>query len=141
MYNKLCAVLIGVIISVMITFNGVLASRIGNYSSIVIIHVVGIIALSLILLIKRQKISFKKGIPLYFYTGGAIGVVLTIFNNLSVNSLGVTLTLSAGILGQSIAATVIDHFGLIGMKVHKLRGKKIIGYSIVLCGIIIMTIY
>lgn len=138
---KLCAVLIGAITSVMITVNGLLASKIGNYTAIVIIHVVGITALSLILLIKKQKISFKKGIPLYLYTGGAIGVILTIFNNLSVNSLGVTLTLSAGIFGQSIAATIIDHFGLIGMKVHKLKGKKIIGYFIVLCGIIIMTIY
>ena len=138
---KLCAVFIGAIISVMITFNGVLASRIGNYTAIVIIHVVGIIALSLILLIKKQKVSFKKRIPLYLYTAGAIGVILTIFNNLSVNSLGVTLTLSAGVFGQSVAATMIDHFGLMGMKVHRLKGKKIIGYSIVLCGIIIMTIY
>ncbi len=138
--NKLSAVFIGVLISIMITFNGFLANKIGNYTAVVVIHVVGILVVSFILLIKRQKIILKKDMPFYLYSAGAIGVVMTIFNNLCTNSLGVTVTLAIGLFGQSVAATIIDHFGLLGMKVHKLKKKKILGYSIVLCGIIIMTI-
>ena len=139
--NKLSAVFIGVLISIMISFNGVLSGSIGNYPAVVVIHIVGIILVSAILILKKQKISFKEHIPFYLFTGGAIGVVMTIFNNLCVNALGVSLTLSIGLFGQSVAATIIDHFGLLGMETHKLKPKKIIGFSIVLCGIIIMTIY
>jgi len=139
--NKLSAVFIGILISIMITFNGALSSKIGNYPAVVIIHIVGIILVIAILIIKRQKISFKEHIPLYLFTGGAIGVIMTIFNNLCVNALGVSLTLSLGLFGQSVAATIIDHFGLLGMETHKLKPKKLIGFSIVLCGIIIMTVY
>jgi len=139
--NKLSAVFIGVLISIMISFNGALSGSIGNYPAVVVIHIVGIILVSAILILKKQKISFKEHIPFYLFTGGAIGVVMTIFNNLCVNALGVSLTLSIGLFGQSVAATIIDHFGLLGMETHKLKPKKIIGFSIVLCGIIIMTIY
>lgn len=139
--NKLSAVFIGIIISIMISFNGALSSKVGNYPAVVIIHIVGIILVIAILVIKRQKICFKEHIPFYLFTAGAIGVIMTIFNNLCVNTLGVSLTLSIGLFGQSVASTIIDHFGLLGMETHKLKPKKIIGYSIVLCGIIIMTIY
>jgi len=138
---KLSAIFIGGIISLMLFCNGELSLRLGNYNAVVLIHLVGILVVACIMIIKHQKFSFGKSIPIYLYTGGAIGVIMIIFNNICINALGVSLTLSIGLLSQSLAASVIDHFGLLGMEIHKLKKRKIIGFSFVLLGIVIMTIY
>ena len=138
---KLSAIFIGGLISLMLFCNGELSIRLGNYNAVVLIHIVGIVVVGSILIIKKQKLSFDRSIPIYLYTGGAIGVIMVIFNNLCMNSLGVSLTLSIGLLGQSLAASLIDHFGLLGMEIHKLKKRKIVGFSFVLLGIVTMTIF
>ena len=138
---KLAAIFIGGIISIMLFSNGELSLGLGNYNAVVLIHIVGLLVISCILVIKKQKFAFNKSIPIYLYTGGTIGVIMVIFNNICMNSLGVSLTLSIGLLGQSVAASLIDHFGLLGMEIHKLKKRKIIGFSFVLLGIVVMTIF
>lgn len=137
---KLSASFIGVLIALMVTFNGILAKQIGDYLSILIINLVGLIAISLILIIKNKKINLKKDIPIYFFSGGAIGVIMVFFNNISFNNLGVSLTLSLGLFGQSIAAVIIDHFGLLGMAKHRFNKKKTTGFILIFIGIFIMII-
>ena len=138
---KVAATLIGLIISIMVTFNGTLDSYTGNYLSILIIHIVGLITITFILLIKKEKIGFNKKLPVYMFSGGAIGVFLVLLNNICFGSLGVSLTLSLGVFGQLVLSIVIDHFGLFGMKQYKFNKKKLIGFTIMLIGIVVMTIY
>ncbi|MEJ9170093.1 DMT family transporter, partial [Bacillus thuringiensis] len=64
-----------------------------------------------------------------------------LFNNISFSVLGASITIALSLLGQSIASIVIDHFGLLGMKVAKCEKKKLIGLCFISSGIIIMTIY
>ncbi len=138
---KFYAILIGVLITIMVTFNGILESHIGNYLAVLIIHIVGLTSISLILIMKREKPVFKKGIPYYLYSGGAIGILLVLVNNICFSNLGASLTLSLGVFGQLLLSSVIDHFGLMGMDVYKFQPKKLIGFSIILIGIVIMTVY
>lgn len=97
---KFYAILIGVLITIMVTFNGILESHIGNYLAVLIIHIVGLTSISLILIMKREKPVFKKGIPYYLYSGGAIGILLVLVNNICFSNLGASLTLSLGVFGQ-----------------------------------------
>ncbi|NLK43666.1 MAG: EamA-like transporter family protein, partial [Tissierellia bacterium] len=62
-------------------------------------------------------------------------------NNICFSNLGASLTLSLGVFGQLLLSSVIDHFGLMGMDVYKFQPKKLIGFSIILIGIVIMTVY
>ncbi|MBE7123320.1 DMT family transporter [Bacillus cereus] len=140
MYNFL-SVFIGVLIAIMLPLNGILSESTGNYTASVIIHLVGLIAVVFILIINKNKIHFDKGIPLYLYSAGAIGVFTVLFNNISFSALGASITIALSLLGQSIASIVIDHFGLLGMKVAKFEQKKLIGLFFISSGIIIMTIY
>lgn len=135
------AIFIGALIAIMVTFNGVLASYLGNYQSILVVNIVGLISVSLILIIKRKKIKLNRYIPIYLYTAGAIGVFLVFFNNLNFNYLGVSLTLSIGLLGQSITSGIIDHYGLFGMKVHKFHKEKLFGFLLISTGIAIMIFF
>ncbi|WP_026477435.1 DMT family transporter [Alkaliphilus transvaalensis] len=135
------SVLVGGLISLMIMFNGSLANSLNNYTSNVIIHSVGLVALIFILIFNREQIKFKKNIPVYFYSGGAIGVFTVLFTNISFASLGITIPLALGLLGQSLASILIDHLGLMGGKVVKFQRKKCIGLLFILVGIVVMIAF
>lgn len=117
MYNIL-SLLIGMLIAIMVAFNGQLSSGIGNYLSLVLIHLLGYIALVLLMIIKKIKIPFKFTQPLWLYSAGAISVFTVMFNNLGYPVLGVSLPVALGLLGQVITSLVFDHFGFLGLMLH-----------------------
>ena len=138
---KASAVVIGILIAVMVSINGVLSKYTDQYVSILIIHMVGLIAVSIILIFKRARFSLPKNVPLYLFGGGFLGVFMVFLNNLCFNLLGASLTLSLGIFGQLVLACFIDHYGLFGLGVYKFKKKKVIGFSIILSGLVTMIIY
>ncbi|MCF0149325.1 MAG: DMT family transporter [Clostridium sp.] len=140
MYNIL-SLLTGLLITLMISLNGILSNHLGNYSSTLIIHIVGSILLTLVLFLKKIKISYSKNIPIIFYSAGIIGVFTVLFNNISFTAIGASLTISLGLLGQTITSLFIDSFGLMEMKKVKFEKKKIFGLSLIILGIVVMTIY
>jgi transporter family-2 protein len=122
-------------------FNGVLSQNLGNYPASAIIHFLGLIIISLVLTVKRIRINLCRDIPLYLYIGGFLGVFTILFNNIGFSHLGASLTLALGLLGQTIASIVIDHFGLLGMEIVKFRKEKLAGLIAISLGIVIMTVY
>lgn len=139
--NNSISALIGTAIAIMILFNGTLSTAYGNYTSSVIIHIIGLFSIILVVLATKTKFVIRKDIPLYLFSAGAIGVFTVLFNNLSFHALGVSITIALGLLGQSIASILIDHFGLLGMKSIRFEKKKLIGLSCIILGIIVMTIF
>ncbi|NWK68857.1 DMT family transporter [Bacillus paramycoides] len=140
LYNFL-SVFIGALIAIMIPLNGILSEIIGNYTASVVIHLVGLVGVVIVLIINKNKILFEKGIPLYLYSAGAIGVFTVLFSNISFSALGASITIALSLLGQSITSIVIDHYGLLGMKVAKFEKKKLIGLLFISSGIVVMTIF
>ena len=138
---KSAGVLVGLLIAIMVTINGTLAGVVGDYAATVVIHFIGLLLISIILIAKKLKIRVEKQIPLYWFSGGAIGAFMIIFNNMSFSHLGVSLTLALGLVGQLIASAVIDHYGLFGLNVSKFKKEKMIGFITIFAGITIMVIY
>lgn len=138
---KLSATFSGLLIAIMVTLNGTLAKHLDDYFSILIIHIVGLLSVSLILIIKKKTFNLKQEVPIYLLSGGAVGVFLVLFNNLCFKNMGVSLTLSLGLLGQSIASVIIDHFGLLGMNTYKFRNEKLVGFFLIFIGIAVMITY
>lgn len=137
---KLYAVIVGILLATMISVNGALCGKLQNGFTLLIIHLAGIITTGIFLIITRKKVSIK-GIPFYFLFGGFMGFFVVLLNNICVIKIGVALTIALSLLGQSIICGIIDHYGLLGMKIHKFKQEKIIGFCVVLAGIIVMTIY
>lgn len=135
---KTSAVFIGILIAIMVAFNGVLASYTDQYTALLIIHIVGLIAVTIVLIFKKQKFKLTKNIPIYLFSGGLIGVLMVYSTNLCFNTIGASLTLSLGVFGQLILASFIDHYGLFGLNVYKFKKKKIIGFFIILLGLVTM---
>lgn len=133
--------LIGALLAVMIYLNGELANHIGNYASSSFIHLTGLILVSLILLLTRAESPFQKGISPVLLTGGGLGFLTVVFANVGFINLGVSLTLALGLLGQTVSALVIDHFGWLGAPVVKFDRRKIGSLALIACGITAMAYF
>ena len=128
------SLLTGILISVMVAFNGGLTAQYGIYSATVIIHIVGLCLISAVVLFKREPV-FAQRYAWFLYLGGAIGVMTTVFNNFAFGRISVSAILALGLLGQSTAGIVIDQFGLFQMPRHPFTKQKLIGLSLILAGI------
>lgn len=131
------SLLTGILISFMIVFNGGLTKQYGVYSATVIIHITGLILISLAVLIKREQ-PFSKRYAWFLYLGGAIGVLTTVFNNFSFGRISVSAILALGLFGQSISGLVIDQHGFFGMPKYPFTKQKLIGLLLILAGIVSM---
>ncbi len=131
------AILNGSVIAIMINFNKELAEASGLMFSIVVIHLVGGLLATSIILILRPKI-IERPHPL-LRVGGLFGVALVFMNTLCFQNIGASLTLATVVLGQSITAFIADTTGFLGVKTYKFDRKKLIGFLISLSGIIIMA--
>lgn len=140
MYN-LFALCTGFLISIMIFINGTLSNYVGSYMAIFILHLVALVFVQIIMLFKKENNFSKESIPIYLFFGGAIGVFINLFNIMCFKKLGMSLTISLGLLGQTIFSCIIDHFGFLGVKQQKFTKSKIVGFLLLLSGISIMTFY
>ena len=131
------SLLTGIIISVMIAFNGALTEEYGVYTATLLIHLAGLLLISLIVLIKREN-PFLKRHSWFLYLGGAIGVFTTIANNVSFGRISVSAILALMLFGQSVAGIIVDRYGLFNMPKHPFAKRKLFGAALVLCGIAVM---
>ena len=140
MYNIL-ALVIGALISVMISFNSGLEGYVGSTYSVVIIHAVGLIAILIVAAIKKEKIVIKEAIPFYLFLGGIFGVMLTLVNIITIGGIGVALTTALAVFGQLVFSSLVDHFGLFGLTKYEFNPKKLVGFFIVLVGLVLSLIH
>lgn len=137
MYKTL-AVFDGVLIALMVSFNGLLAFQLGNGPSLLIIHIVGLAGTILLFLASRASYKSVRGLPFYLFLAGALGIFNVLFNNLSFTALGAALTLSLNLVGQLLASMLLDHFGLLGLVQNRINSMKLIGITIMILGIFLM---
>lgn len=133
----LLSLLGGMLISVMVVFNGGLNSRVGQIPALVIIHLVGLLFILLLMFIRREKLRLKR-LPFYLYSAGLIGVATTVFNNTAFGHISVSAMMALGLLGESVSSLLADHFGLLGLPKRPFRLQKLWGGLLALIGIIFM---
>ena len=131
------SLLTGVLITVMVAVNGGLTQHYGVYSAAVIIHIVGLILISVLVYAKGER-PFANRKPWHLYLGGALGVMTTVFLNLAFGRISVSAIMALGLLGQSIAGLVFDRYGLMGMPKHPFGRGQLIGLTLILAGIVAM---
>ena len=67
MFNFL-SMIAGALIAIMTSFNGILSTYTGNYTSSVLIHFVGLIGIILVLIINKSKLIYDKNISIFLYS-------------------------------------------------------------------------
>lgn len=134
--------LAGIGIPFMAALNGGLGFRLQNPAlATSILFSVGLaLALSVLLLTSgAPKIIHAPGTPWYFYFGG----VFVIFYILSITAIaprfGVGNAVSFVLLGQIVAMSVIDHFGLMEAQRFQLTTQRLIGLFFMAFGVLLVV--
>jgi transporter family-2 protein len=138
MYKNL-AVLAGILVAILIFFNGLAAKAIGLYNSNLIYHFIGLVIILIVAFVKKNKGFSLRKIPLIFILPGILNVTTVVLNSVCMNQIGITMTIALSMLGQLIISNIIDHFGLFSMPVVKFKKKKLIGFSIIGLGVLAMV--
>ena len=135
------AFITGVIISVMVIFNTALGEATTNEVSITVNQIVGIAALSIVMLSFRNSRTVnppRSKAPWYLWGGGLFGLVVITCNYFSVRGAGTTIAMAAAVFGQCLMGMIMDITGLMGMKKRKVGGWKALGAAVSFAGILIM---
>ena len=130
----------GIGIPVMATLNSHLGTKIGSALATSIVFFVGLL-ISLAYLAQSNDVMnhiFSKNIAWYFYLGGA----LVAFYILSITwvspKFGVGNAVSFVLLGQLIAISIIDHFGLLGARQVTLDSGRALGLLLMIAGVFLV---
>jgi len=129
-------------VAVMAVFNARLGALLGGpfwaagAQFIVALSVVFTVALA-----TRQPAPITTGFggaPWWIWTGGIFSATFVVVSTFLTPRLGVALTLATIIVGQLVAALIVDHYGLFGGPVVRVSLTRVTGVALLLAGITLM---
>ncbi len=132
------APLSGIVITLANLLNSRLAAHVGNLTATLVIHCVGLSAVSLILLARREKPRSGRA-PFVYYLGGFVGVGTVFASNYAFAALGASLAVSLALFGQTAFSLAADATGLLGRPKYPLALRRIPGIALAFAGIALMA--
>lgn len=75
------------------------------------------------------------GVTWHYVAGGLLGVVYLVTLLAAVRTLGAAGLIAAVIAGQMSFSVLIDHFGLLGVERNAFSAAKLVGLSLLACGV------
>jgi transporter family-2 protein len=73
--------------------------------------------------------------PWWMWTGGLIGAVYVAVSLNLVQRLGATVLVAVVLVGQMIAALIVDHFGLFGLPESPITLQRLVGVGFLIAGV------
>ncbi|KAJ3173881.1 hypothetical protein HDU87_007291 [Geranomyces variabilis] len=78
--------------------------------------------------------------PAWSFLGGFLGAAYVLAITILIPRLGSTTALSASIAGQIVAATVLDHFALVGLPRTRAGPLRLAGVAIIIAGAVMISV-
>ncbi|OJD52515.1 hypothetical protein BAU22_06310 [Bacillus sp. 4048] len=130
----------GVFITLQGTFNAKLSSHIGIWSTSIITHLIGfIIATTIFLLKKEEKVADLKDVKKIYLVAGALGGLIICAETVAIHAMGVTLTAGTLMVTQLLTATLIEMKGLFQIKKIQMERYHIVGTIVMIIGIVVFN--
>jgi transporter family-2 protein len=121
--------------------NAGLKSHIGLGSALLVNTTVVLIATIVLWLSTGANTTFfPKAAPWTLYIGGLYGFATIAALALAFPQLGAAWAIAMMVLGQGVAALVIDHFGLMGMPRDPITATRLLGVGLVALGIVVIRL-
>jgi transporter family-2 protein len=131
--------LIGALITLMSGVNSRLSATAGNLVATLVIHTVGLAAVSGLLLVTRQEgRQGRARLPVYYYLGGFVGVGTVFSSNYAFGALGASLAVALALLGQTLFSVAVDATGFMGRAKYPLSLRRLPGIGLAIAGVAIM---
>ncbi len=164
----LIAITTGVFIAAIGPVNAVLSNRVGAWSAVSLVHLIGLlVAVSgLLLFDSRGKVlpggsdlryllwpgvvalgavllwilvsGYVNGVPVFGFFGGVLGVLVVIGTVGAINRLGVLGALTVIVSSQLLMASLIDYFGWFGQHAIPMNPWRALGLVLMLAGVVLV---
>lgn len=119
--------------------NAALAARVGSLRGSLVNHAVGLGFAGLLLIAGLRTGTFQwEGIPLVYFVGGCLGVLVVAASNYAVQHIGAVLFSVLLLAFQLLTSAVIDHFGLMGGDTIPLTGPRALGLVLLVVGAVLV---
>lgn len=128
----------GILITMMNAINSRFALQVGNLRSVVVVHLVGLLAISLVIAVRRDR-SVHDRPPVYLYAGGIVGVGTIFACNVAYASMDASLAVSLSLLGQTIFSLFVDTTGFLGRKKYPLGPRALPGFLLAMAGVAVLS--
>jgi transporter family-2 protein len=133
--------LAGLGIPVMAALNGVLGSRLNSPAlAATILFSVGLVVAVVYLILTEGLPSklYVENTPWYFYSGGFFVMFYILSITWVAPRFGISNAIAFALLGQLIAMSLIDHFGLIGVPIYTLTIRRVFGLALMTIGVFLV---
>jgi len=133
------AVLAGIAAALQASANAGLSQRVGLGAALVVNTSI-VLAGTLALFAARGPHAsfFPAGTPWTLYIGGVCGFVLLLNLAFVFPKIGAAWAIALVVVGQSVAALVIDHYGLLGMPRDPVTVARVAGMALVAAGVALL---
>ena len=129
-------IICGSMISVQSAFNTLLGYKIGILGSVAMVIAGNIAAFMLVVPFCRTGIHLGNlnSCEWYLYSVGFMGVIILALTIFVLRSVGAVTGFSIILLGQMLAAVVLDHFGLFSMPQSPISWLRVLGIILIILG-------
>ena len=135
------AVAAGIATSFQATTNAGLARYTGLGPALVVNTVVVLVGVTGLWLVTGARPTFfPSGTAWTLYLGGFFGFVIVSAAAFVFPKLGAAWAVALMVFGQTVAALMIDHFGLIGMERLAVTPQRLIGVALVAAGVAVFRL-
>lgn len=142
MNNQILFILLSLCAGIMIPFQSAMNAQLGkilqsSYYATLTVFFVAFISLALYIIVSRYPIPSTQEFntaPKWSYLGGVLGGAYILLIVICAPKLGIGNVTVMLLLGQIIAAIVIDHFGLLKFPVHAVNWQRMIGVILMIGG-------
>ena len=143
MNSQLMLIALALAAGIMIPFQSAVNAQLTKnlaspYYSTLIVFIVASLSIATYILVTRQSVpstSTFAHIPIHYFLGGVLGAFYILAIVSVAPKIGIGMVTMMVLLGQIIAAMVIDHFGLLHAQVHKMSILRLVGLLLMVGGI------
>jgi len=125
----------GMAIGVQGPMSSVITQKLGPLESVFIIHIGGAIAALIPMAFLGSRLGQWKNVPWYALGAGALGLIVIMAMGYMIPRIGAAGALITLMAGQILIASLLDHFGLLGMSPRTIDIQRIIGFAVVMVGV------
>jgi transporter family-2 protein len=115
--------------------SSMITQKLGSLESVFIIHLGGAVAALIPMLFVGSKLGQWKSVPWYALIAGAFGLIVISAMGYMIPRIGAAGALITLLAGQILVASLLDHFGLLGMTTRAIDLQRIIGFGVVMVGV------
>ncbi len=104
---------------------------------------VGLLMMVAVVTVARTGVPSGAGLsraPWWVWTGGLLGALYVLTVIVATPPLGAALALASVVVGQTVTALLIDHYGWLGVPVQPATPARLAGAALLMAGIVLLRL-